>query len=312
MDNNVITFVPFYGDKLLTIKIHDTVFVAMRPIVEIIGLAWSSQTVKLKRYREKFNCCDIETVSADGKKRTMLCIPLRKLNGWLFGINPEKVKPEIRENVIKYQDECFEVLHDYWVHNITLQKNTALKSSYQSLASGLTIEQQNTIQAFHHQLVQCMPQAKQASMSLLLWNSVKGKYGVGYKEVPATEFKSIIALMSNVAIKENCLYGEVLDAEQSRSDQVLVSRNNLSTLIQSMDWCYHWFFRIKDEIDEHQHYLIGRIIDHIKDGRMVAHLLNQNIGSRILPDNMEDFPWEGNYLERHEWLKNTQYSLLYN
>lgn len=44
----------------------------------------------------------------------MLCIPLKKLNGWLFSINPEKVRADIRDKLIQYQEECFTVLHDYW------------------------------------------------------------------------------------------------------------------------------------------------------------------------------------------------------
>lgn len=109
-----IAQVSFHGHHLSTIKQSETVFAVMRPIVEGIGLDWKSQSVKLNQQKEKFNCGVITTVAGDGKDREMLCIPLRKLNGWLFTINPEKVKPEIRERVIQYQEECFEVLHDYW------------------------------------------------------------------------------------------------------------------------------------------------------------------------------------------------------
>ena len=48
------------------------------------------------------------------KKRSLVCIPLTKLNGWLFSINPDKVREEIREAVIRYQEECHIVLHNYW------------------------------------------------------------------------------------------------------------------------------------------------------------------------------------------------------
>jgi hypothetical protein len=44
----------------------------------------------------------------------MGCLPLKKLNGWLFSINPEKVRADIRDKLIQYQEECFTVLHDYW------------------------------------------------------------------------------------------------------------------------------------------------------------------------------------------------------
>ncbi|SPY32484.1 phage antirepressor N-terminal domain-containing protein [Pasteurella canis] len=49
-------------------------------------------------------------VAEDGRIREMLCMPLKKLNGWLFSINPEKVRSDLKEKVIQYQEECFEAL----------------------------------------------------------------------------------------------------------------------------------------------------------------------------------------------------------
>jgi hypothetical protein len=40
----------------------------------------------------------------------MLCLPLKYLNGWLFGVNANRVKPELRERVIQYQRECYDIL----------------------------------------------------------------------------------------------------------------------------------------------------------------------------------------------------------
>jgi hypothetical protein len=40
----------------------------------------------------------------------MLSLPLDYLNGWLFGINVNRVKAEIRERLIPYQKECYRVL----------------------------------------------------------------------------------------------------------------------------------------------------------------------------------------------------------
>jgi hypothetical protein len=41
-----------------------------------------------------------------------LCIPLDYLSGFLFGINADRVKPEYREDVIRYQRECYKVLSE--------------------------------------------------------------------------------------------------------------------------------------------------------------------------------------------------------
>ena len=43
-----------------------------------------------------------------------LCIPYEKLNGWLFSINHNRVGANIKDKLIKYKEECFEVLHRYF------------------------------------------------------------------------------------------------------------------------------------------------------------------------------------------------------
>ncbi|EBW5465797.1 phage antirepressor Ant [Salmonella enterica subsp. enterica serovar Urbana] len=105
--------VPFNGQQIITAMAAGVTYVAMRPIVENIGIDWAAQFVKLKKQSKKFGCCDIATPSKGGIQK-MLCIPLKKLNGWLFSINPEKVRADIRDKLIQYQEECFTVLHDYW------------------------------------------------------------------------------------------------------------------------------------------------------------------------------------------------------
>ncbi|MDW0618191.1 phage antirepressor N-terminal domain-containing protein [Mannheimia haemolytica] len=105
--------VSFYGTDLITLKFNDVAYTAVRPIVEALGLSWGSQSIKLNKNREKFGCFDIETPT-NGGMQSMLCMPIKKLNGWLFSINPEKVRADLKEKVICYQEECFEALYNYW------------------------------------------------------------------------------------------------------------------------------------------------------------------------------------------------------
>lgn len=58
------------------------------------------------------------TTGKDGKKYEMLCIPIKKLNGWLFSINPNKVRADLKERLENYQEECFLALWDYWTEGI--------------------------------------------------------------------------------------------------------------------------------------------------------------------------------------------------
>lgn len=105
--------VPFYGDNLYLVSHNGEAFTPMKPIVDSMGLAWAPQHEKLKQ-RFGSTITEIVMVAADGKNRSMTCLALRKLAGWLHTINVGKVRPELREKVARYQEECDDVLYQYW------------------------------------------------------------------------------------------------------------------------------------------------------------------------------------------------------
>ncbi|EMD3364989.1 phage antirepressor N-terminal domain-containing protein, partial [Salmonella enterica] len=98
---NTIT-VPFHGDALYVVNHNSEPYTPMKPIVKGMGLDWKSQRTKIK---QRFAKGGVEiTIPTDGGPQRMLCLPLRKLAGWLTTISPNKVKPEIRDKVIRYQE----------------------------------------------------------------------------------------------------------------------------------------------------------------------------------------------------------------
>lgn len=105
----------FYGSDLITLKVDDVIYTAVKPIVDALGLSWGTQQRKLYNSKDKFSCTHMSTTGNDGRNYKMLCMPIRKLNGWLFSINPAKVRSDLREKVIQYQEECFEALYNYWM-----------------------------------------------------------------------------------------------------------------------------------------------------------------------------------------------------
>ncbi|WP_348944009.1 phage antirepressor N-terminal domain-containing protein [Chitinibacter sp. FCG-7] len=104
--------VSFAGAVLDGLIVKGVAYVALRPIVEGMGLEWSRQ---LQRVQDdpvlSANCVHMYTIADDGRQREMLCLPEKYLQGWLFKVNANKVKPGIRDKVIHYQRECYEVLH---------------------------------------------------------------------------------------------------------------------------------------------------------------------------------------------------------
>lgn len=114
--SNQLSTIQFHNQTLITFEQNNVQYVAMRPICENIGLAWSSQLQRIKR-DEVLNSTVfiINTVAEDDKDREMICLPIDYLNGWLFGIDIKRVKPEIRELLITYKKECYKALADYWI-----------------------------------------------------------------------------------------------------------------------------------------------------------------------------------------------------
>lgn len=49
-------------------------------------------------------------------------VELRKLNGFLMLLPYNEVQEEMKDDLLRYQVECFEVLHDYWIHGVALNR----------------------------------------------------------------------------------------------------------------------------------------------------------------------------------------------
>ena len=127
--------VPFHGDALFLVNQDGEPFVPMRPIVEGMGLDWASQFTKIKQ-RFK-SCVAMITMQLPGdiQRREVVCLNLRKLAGWLHTINVGKVRPELREKVACYQEECDDVLYQYWTKG---EVSNPRKKDHQSTATQLT------------------------------------------------------------------------------------------------------------------------------------------------------------------------------
>lgn len=104
----------FHGTTIPTFNVKGVVRVAMKPICDGIGLQWEAQHKRIKRHPVLSKGVSIMDMPSKGGIQKFLTLPLNKLNGWLFGVDATRVKPEIRDKLIEYQEECFDVLSDYW------------------------------------------------------------------------------------------------------------------------------------------------------------------------------------------------------
>ena len=116
MANEVKTIgVPFHGSDLMLVDVDGEPYTPMKPIVEGMGLSWTGQNDRLNRDRERFRIRVIRMqIPGDDQMRDILCMPLRKLPGWLMTVQVSRLKPEIREKASAFQNECDDVLWNYW------------------------------------------------------------------------------------------------------------------------------------------------------------------------------------------------------
>ena len=104
----------FYEDTITAVRTSDnTIFIPLRPLCERLGVAWAAQRRRINRDPVLSKMMQGVTVTVTpGGKQEMLCLPLDYLNGWMFGINAARVKEAVRDKLIRYQEQCYRVLHE--------------------------------------------------------------------------------------------------------------------------------------------------------------------------------------------------------
>ncbi|HCN6573379.1 TPA: phage antirepressor N-terminal domain-containing protein [Escherichia coli] len=211
------SYVPFNGQQIITAMAAGVAYVAMKPIVENLGMSWGTQQQKLMKQLDKFNCIHMNMVAADGKLRKLLCLPLKKLNGWLFSINPEKVRADIRDKLIQYQEECFTVLHDYWTKGHVVNPRKAKKA----LPGKITTEQQEAIKQLVMSRGQSLPKEKQAKAMITMWSSLKSHFGCSYKEISDEQFTEALSLAARVPLE-----GELIGKQEKKANELSAKEAN--------------------------------------------------------------------------------------
>lgn len=126
--------IPSYLDE------NGDVWVALRPIVNALGLDWGTQRKKLKNLKEKGIALKATPLKdVNGKTQEMLTINLYDLPVYLYSININKVRPELREKIKKFQVETTHAIREYWKNKIKKEREEIekLKAEYNQLVKEL-------------------------------------------------------------------------------------------------------------------------------------------------------------------------------
>jgi hypothetical protein len=133
--------IDFYGDAVIGVIIEEggerRIYVPVRPICDYLGLSWSAQFERIKRddvLAESVRFVRVTRTNSKGGAPDVICLPLDFLPGWMFGVSPNRVKPELKERITLYKRECYRRLWDAFKHEI-LPATTELAPA-QPAASG--------------------------------------------------------------------------------------------------------------------------------------------------------------------------------
>lgn len=197
--------VPFHGAELYVVNYNGEPYTPMKPIVEGMGMDWASQFTKLK-IRFVKGIAEI-TIPSSGGEQSMICLALRKLSAWLNTISPNKVNPKTRERVIQYQEECDDVLYDYWMKGQAVNPRRPVGRPRKGREGKITIEQQEAIKQLVLTRGKSVPQAQQAKATITLWSALKSHFGITYKEIREDQFTEALSLVSRIPLEGEYLPG---------------------------------------------------------------------------------------------------------
>jgi len=146
-------FISVVGTELMTaMDDNSVVYVAMKPLINGMGLDLNSQFEKLKN-DSRFNYGVIPMVGLDGKTREMGSLALDHLPAFLYSINPNKVRKDLRETIIAFQNETFAVINAYWrgkqkpnseLEDIIMAQNATIANQQRQLSQVPRIEHKNS------------------------------------------------------------------------------------------------------------------------------------------------------------------------
>lgn len=118
-----IVTVNFRGDELYGFKQDDGVFLALKPMVEAMGLDWSAQFRRVQRDPILAEgIAMMATPFGNGGGQEALCLNVELIQGWLFTIDSSRIKDEeVKRRVLLYQRECYGVLHAHFTGKAKLE-----------------------------------------------------------------------------------------------------------------------------------------------------------------------------------------------
>lgn len=120
MATETLTTVPFEGANLIVRpgRTPADTLVAMKPLVEGMGLDWEAQRNRIARHPILNPSTRLMHLPTAGGPHEAIFLPLTRLSFFFATIHPRRVKDDVvRERVTAYQVECADALFAHFFHD---------------------------------------------------------------------------------------------------------------------------------------------------------------------------------------------------
>ena len=204
--------VKFNNQHIPVYFVGDKPFVAMKPICENIGLDWDGQRQRIKRNHVlNSTACMIKVVAQDNKDREVLALPFSMLNGWLLGVDANKVKPEIKDTLVKYQLECYDVLYKHFMPKPPKQIDMSMYVS-KDVHNNLALKYHRMFRQYDDMIDTMRAQVEDMQRKCRRYDFKMARSAISIEEaanvlkVPVSKIKKV--LEDEYIIQERCTYVE--------------------------------------------------------------------------------------------------------
>lgn len=109
--------VSFHGATLHLAALRGEPHVAVHSLITGMGLDTRAQKRKLMRHSGAWEATRLACL-VKGRKTTMLCLPLAKLDEYLGSIALPRVRADKRDAVAMYRRDCHAVLRSHWQRHV--------------------------------------------------------------------------------------------------------------------------------------------------------------------------------------------------
>lgn len=142
MMSNDIKQINFYGQVIETFEQDGEKWVGVKSVCDGIGIDRKTQQRKIES-DPKYRVGHMTLPSKGGIQRSV-AIPVTQLDAWLSSINANKVREDLRDDLLKYQKECMDALHSYWNQGVAINPRHANPAWREARAEGISVRNDET------------------------------------------------------------------------------------------------------------------------------------------------------------------------